>query len=498
MSRPLICLTLTGKTLQEDFETLEKYRTYVDVAELRADFLEDDEKHLIKKFPEMARMPCILTIRRKIDGGMFMEGEANRSVLFARALSFVDEDKSKNFAYVDFEDDFHVSSLQDAALAYGLRIIRSLHSMDAPVLNLAERLEKLRDSEFEIPKIAFMPRTLEDVRNVFEEAKKIKDSNHILLAMGPLGTPTRILSAKLKNFLTFTSAKESLGNLPTLGHLDPVTLCETYHFRSINEETSIYGITGWPLVKTSSPELHNGGYEKHKMNSVYIPMRSESFSDALNFARTVGVKGMSVTIPHKEAVLSQSVNVDSRVRTIGACNTLVKDEDGEWCGYNTDVSGFTRSLLEFTGTKNLSHLKVAIIGAGGAAKAVSYAVRELKGKACVFNRTLPKARILAEQYGFKYAALTEDNVGLLKKYSDLIVQTTSVGMNSTDKPSEKNDPIFFYEFTGHEMLFDLVYVPSVTPVMSRASKAGCRFCNGYEMLRYQGYEQFELFTGKEY
>ena len=90
MSRPLVCLTLTGKTLQEDFETLEKYRSYVDVAELRADFLDDDERHLIKKFPNMAKMPCILTIRRKIDGGMFVEGEANRSVLFARALSFVD------------------------------------------------------------------------------------------------------------------------------------------------------------------------------------------------------------------------------------------------------------------------------------------------------------------------------------------------------------------------------------------------------------------------
>ena len=498
MSRPLVCLTLTEKTLQENLETLDKYRNYVDIAELRADFLDDDEKHLIKKFPNMAKMPCILTIRRKIDGGMFMDGEANRSVLFARALSFVDEDQSKNFAYVDFEDDFHVSSLQDAALAYGLKIIRSLHVMNAPIANLAQRLEQLKNSEFEIPKIAFMPKTLDDVRHVFEEAKKLKDNQHILLAMGPLGTPTRILGAKLKNFLTFTSSPETLAKLPALGHLDPVTLCETYRFRAINDETSIFGITGWPLIKTSSPELHNSGYEKHKMNSVYIPIRSESFPEVLNFANSVGIKGFSVTIPHKEAVLDSVSNIGERAKSIGACNTVVKDSDGEWCGYNTDVIGFTKSLLEFTGTKNLAHWKVSIIGAGGAARAVAYAIKELKGSACIFNRTISKARLIAEQYGFKYATLSEENVDMLKKYSDLIVQTTSVGMNSNEPSNENNDPIFFYNFTGKEMVFDIVYVPSVTPIMSRASKAGCRFCNGSEMLRYQGYEQFELFTGEEY
>ncbi|MBQ2080313.1 MAG: 3-dehydroquinate dehydratase, partial [Treponema sp.] len=112
--------------------------------------------------------------------------------------------------------------------------------------------------------------------------------------------------------------------------------------------------------------------------------------------------------------------------------------------------------------------------------------------------TLSKAKPIAEQYGFKYATLSEDNLDLLKKYNDLIVQTTSLGMNSREPSNEKNDPIFFYDFTGKEMLFDLVYVPSVTPIMARASKAGCRFCNGYEMLRYQGYEQFKLFTDKDY
>ena len=97
MSRPLVCLTLTGKTLAEDVAMVNKYKSYIDIAELRADYLDDNERLLIRAFPQMVGIPCILTIRRKIDGGEFLDGEANRTILFARALAFADEDKRKNF-----------------------------------------------------------------------------------------------------------------------------------------------------------------------------------------------------------------------------------------------------------------------------------------------------------------------------------------------------------------------------------------------------------------
>ena len=498
MSQPLICLTLTGKTLKEDIDIINKYRNFIDVVELRADYLNDDERLVIRKFPAMAGMPCILTIRRKVDGGQFLEGEANRSVLFAKALSFIDQDISRNFSYVDFEEDFHVSSLQDAATAYGLRIIRSIHDMKNPIANIAQRLERLRASDFEIPKIAFMPHSLDDVKLAFDEAAKLKDSNHIVIAMGPLGVPTRILSAKLKNYLTYASPPEINTNLKEIGHLDPLILHNRYRFNQIKEDTDLYGITGWPLKKTASPDLHNAGYEKHGLNAVYVPIRSESFKDVMEFADVAGVKGLSVTIPHKEAVLDNVDIVEKTALEVGASNTVVKDENGKWRAYNTDVSGFTKSLLEFLGTKNLAHKKVAIIGAGGASRAIAYSVKNLKGDACVFNRTTKKAQELAEIYGFKYASLSPESIDMLKKYSDVIIQTTSVGMNSDESSNEENDPLYFYDFTGKEMLFDIVYVPAVTPIMARAAKSGCKVCNGYDMLRYQGYEQFKLFTGIEY
>ncbi len=498
MGQPLICMTLTGKTLKENLDLIEKYRAYIDIVELRADHLDDDEKPFIKKFPAMAGVPCILTIRRTIDGGLYNDGEAARAVLFAKALSFVGEEHVKNFAYVDFEEDFQVASLQDAAVAYGVRIIRSLHDMKNPISNLAQRLEKLKVTDYEIPKIAFMPESLNDVKHVFDEAKKLKDSNHILLAMGPMGVATRILSAKIKNYLTFTSPTETIGNIKNLGHLDPITLNDVYHFKSINDDTRVYGITGYPLLKTSSPELHNAGYLKHEMNAVYIPVCSKSFKEVLDFADSASIMGMSVTIPHKEAVLNEITDIEKKAKEIGACNTIVRSSEGHWKGYNTDVSGFSKSLLEFLEEKNLSQKKVAIIGAGGAARAIAYAVKELKGKACIFNRTLLRAQEIANEYGFKYAKLGTESLDLLKKYSDIIIQTTSVGMNSMESSDAENDPIYYYEFTGKEKIFDIIYTPAVTPIMARASKAGCKVCNGYDMLRYQGYEQFRLFTANDY
>ena len=496
MERPLICLTLTGKTLTEDLAILNKYRNFIDMAELRADFLTDSERLHIRKFPGMAGLPCILTLRRRIDGGLFVEGEASRTVLFARAMSYASQDKSKNFQYVDFEEDFRVPSLQDAALAFGTKIIRSVHSMDKPIYNLAQRLDSLRTTGYEIPKIAFMPQTLDDVKNLFEEASRLNDRNHILIAMGPLGVPSRLLADRLKNYLTFTTAPEKSQDTSVLSHIDPVTMNEIYHVREINSETKLYGITGWPLKATSSPELHNRGYAENKINAVYVPVRAEKFSQALDFANTVGFEGLSVTIPHKEAVLEKIADQDEKVKLIGASNTIVK-KDGQWKCYNTDVSGFTKSMLEFTGKKNLKHKKVAIIGAGGAACAVACAVKNLGADACVFNRTVSKAKALAEKYGFKYAGLSPEYNSELKKYSQIIVQTTSKGMNSTEASNQENDPVYFYEFTGKEMLFDIVYVPSVTPVMARAAKAGCRVINGFDMLKYQGWEQFKLFTGTE-
>ncbi|MCR5613508.1 type I 3-dehydroquinate dehydratase [Treponema sp.] len=497
MSRPLICLSLTCTTIQENLKLIEQYRPYIDLVELRADYLDEDECLHIRQFPRLADIPCILTIRRRIDGGQYFGGEAARTMLFARAMAFADQNPKNNFTYVDFEDDFHIPSLQDAAQAFGTRIIRSFHDMKNPVNDIIERCDAMRKTGFEIPKIAFQPHSLKDVTHLFEATKNFTQYDHILCAMGELGTPSRILAYKTHSYLTYCSPKETAANTNAIGHLDPITLNSIYHFKDLSEATKIYGITGYPLPFTSSPELHNRGYIKNNLNAVYVPIRSPKIADVLEFCDSVGVEGLSVTIPHKETVLAEIDDIDEKVAEIRASNTLVK-KNGRWVGYNTDASGFAKALKDFLGVEKLKRRRVAIIGAGGAARAVAYAVKMLGGRACIFNRTVSNAKMIADRFGFAYAQLGPDALYDLELYSDIIIQTTSVGAGFYGPSSEKNDPIYFYNFTGNEHIYDIIYSPEITPMMARASAAGCKVSNGYSMLKNQGYEQFKLFTGVDY
>lgn len=497
MVKPKICLTLTGKTLQEDADFVKKYSKHIDIVELRVDHLSEDEQLNVRKFPSMINIPCILTIRRVEDGGLYNSGEFSRTALFGRALAFADQNPSKNFAYVDFEEDFHVPGLLDSAQAFGVKIIRSCHKFDGPVTNLRQKCLQMRRTPFEIPKIAFMPNNLSDVTRLFREAGSCNDFDHIFIAMGNLGLPSRILSYKLDSFVTYTSPLETKGNTQEIGHLDPITLCDMYNFHNLDENTRIFGVTGFPLKVTSSPLIHNEGYREHNLNNVFIPLCSSSMAESIDFANEIGMKGMAVTVPYKHDAMELADEIGSEVGEIGACNTLLKDFS-QWVGHNTDAGGFQEALSEFIGEKKLRCRKVAIIGAGGAAKAIAYTIKEMGGKACIFNRTESHAKSLAEQFGFEYAKLHPENLSILEKYADIIIQTTNVGMNSEEEPNKENNPIWFYNFKGNEYLYDIVYDPQITPVMKVAKQAGCKVCNGYTMLKYQGYRQFKYFTGVDY
>jgi 3-dehydroquinate dehydratase/shikimate dehydrogenase len=489
-----ICLVLTAPTLKEDLALVELYRSWIDIVELRVDCLVPEERIHFRRFPEMAKIPCILTIRRKSDGGQFVEGEGSRTALLARGLAFADTDHGKNFSYIDLEEDMQVPSIEEAARAFGTRIIRSVHDMTGPVQNIKARVQKLRRTNDEIAKIAFMPRNLSDVTRLFREAKQCADMDYILIAMGPYGLPTRVLAPILGSLLTFASSEENIRlSQNPLGQLDPVTLNEVYHIRNLSERTKIFGVTGNPLTTTSSPLIHNQGYLKQKIDAVYLPIKAENINEALEFADELGINGLSVTFPFKETILTEIDQISSQTGEIGACNTAVREGD-LWHGYNTDAPGFSRALLEFLGRKDLKRMRVAIIGAGGAAKAIAHAVKELGGRACVFNRTTEKARELAEQYNFKWATLDPANRILLEAYSEVIIQTTNVGMS----PDVDEDPIDFYPFSGREAVYDVIYHPEKTRMLKRAQKAGCKTCNGYTMLQYQAYLQYKLFTGIRY
>jgi len=489
-----ICLCLTAKTLARDLEILGRYRKYVDIAELRVDCLDPDERFLIRRFPEMADIPVILTVRRAADGGYFIGGEGARITILANGLAYADADRRRNFAYVDLEEDLYVPSLEEAARAFGTRIIRSLHNFDGIDDDFSDRLRKMRRIGDEIVKASVMPKSLEDTIKVYQTAKETRDITKILLCMGEFGISTRILAEHLGSMMSYTTPTEEADLIPGApGQLDPKELSELYRFHSITERTKVFAVSGFPLTVSESPHFFNNLFGIEQTDAVYIPIPADSVRSLLALAEEIGILGLSITVPYKEEILPYLSEKSKEVVSIGACNTIVASPNG-WKGYNTDAAGFSDSLLAFYGKKDLRRRKITIIGAGGVARAVASEVFRLEGKALIINRTVARARRLAEPYHFAWAGMDSRGVDLMEKYSDIIIQTSSAGMY----PNNDADPIDFYKFSGDEIVMDLIYKPEKTRCLQRAEEAGCRILNGYDMLNRQARSQYSYFFNKEF
>lgn len=225
---PRICLTLTGRTLAEDLEQYRSQRYFTDMVELRADLLDESERVRAAEFPSMVPVPAILTFRRKRDGGAYDGDEEARAEFFAQALKATCANAHGRFAYVDFEDDFRRDGLAELARSAGTRVIRSLHDFGGPVVNIVEACRRLRGETDEIPKVAFMPKCEADVERLFAETEGFREFPHIVLAMGPLGLPTRVYAARTGSMLTFAS----VGGLGGIGHVAPRDLVRTYGIRT--------------------------------------------------------------------------------------------------------------------------------------------------------------------------------------------------------------------------------------------------------------------------
>jgi 3-dehydroquinate dehydratase/shikimate dehydrogenase len=487
-----ICLCLTAKTIRRNLEILNKYRQYTDIAELRVDCLESDECLYIRRFPELAGLPVILTIRRNVDGGYYTGGEGARVKLLARGLAYANADSRLNFAYVDIEDDFDVPSLEEAARTFGTRIIRSFHSVNGIIDDIPAKIKSMQRAGDEIIKVAVAVKSTSDVLRVLKASKTAAKRDKIIIGMGHYGIYSRILAEKFNSVLTYSRAlsENEISGAP--GQLDVKELSELYRFRTINKKTKVYGLVGYPIKSSVSPWFFNTIFRIEDSDAVYVPFPSDSINDLLEVAEELNVQGISVTVPYKEAVLQGLTRHSTSVQSIGACNTLYLN-NGSWYGENTDCTGFSDSLLEFLNRKNFKKQKITIVGAGGAARAVAAEIFRLGGKALILNRTVHKAKNIASQYGFRWGGLDDQGIEKITKYSDIIIQTTSAGMEGYDN----TDPLELYTFTGKEAVMDLIYTPAKTPFLKRAEASGCRIINGYDMVIRQACLQYACFTGKE-
>jgi 3-dehydroquinate dehydratase / shikimate dehydrogenase len=488
-----LCLSLTEKTLEEDLRVLNQYRGRVDLAELRADYLDPREFFQLRSFPEQAKIPTILTVRRRSDGGLFTEGEGARLVAFANGLAFASRDRRLNFAYLDIEQDFRIPALEEASRTFGTRIIRSRYCPEGLPENLDKLWAELSHDPFEIPKLIVTLKSMEESRRFLEFLDKLPDSERIVQGLGEYGFWTRVLTTRTGSLINYTSLGEKK-SVCGLEQINPGAYEAIYRWRKIRKDYELFGLLGGSSVLGSlSPALHNAGFAALGLPAVYLPFPSDSLESFLFLADSLEIKGLSITVPFKEKILPYLFERSPEVTAIGACNTVVRTPNG-WSGTNTDALGFERSVLTFLKVGDLKGVHASIIGAGGSARAVAYALHKLGAEACVINRSLIKARQLAERHGFLWSGTNERAIELLETHNDLIVQTTSVGMEG----GTPGDPLEWYEFSGKEALMDIIYNPRETAVLRRAREAGCRVTNGLGMLRAQGEAQFELFTGKRY
>ncbi|HET7838341.1 MAG TPA: type I 3-dehydroquinate dehydratase [Rectinemataceae bacterium] len=490
---PLVCLSLTARTIFDNLAVLERYRSLVDMVELRADLLDPNEAFKIRGFPELAALPCILSVRRKVDGGAFDAGEGVRLVVMAKALAYARNETGANFAYVELERDFHVPAIEESCRTFGTRIIRSRHDMNGIPTDLDGAWAELSEIPDEIPKLAIMPQGAAELGSLLDWARRLPSGERIVVGMGDFGLPSRILAESIGSSIVYASALEA--GLPGAapGHLDPATLENVYRFSEVHSDTTVYALGGGRSVAFSrSPQLHNAAFREAGFDSVYLPIPSEGITDFMSALEAARARGAAITVPFKEEVLSYLSYRSPEVEDIGACNTIVRSSGG-WAGYDTDAYGFERSLLEFLDRKDLHGLRVTVMGAGGAAKAVCYVLSRLGASALVLNRSLAAGKALARRYGFAWGPSDDRAAELVADHADLIVQTTPVGMLG----NVQGDPLEWYDLNGREAVYDVIYRPDTTMLLERARAAGCRTTNGWAMLRYQAAEQFRLWTGAE-
>ena len=490
----MICAVLTEPTLEAALESAKACAAHCDTFELRVDRLVVDERSRAGRFPGMlaaASVPSrvVLTIRREVDGGSFYVDETVRRELFSRSLLQASESGHPFFA-LDLEEDFASPEIIEQSALSATRIIRSINDKDGMPAELSRRVIRLANSTSGIVRVAVTPRNTRELLQLCLLSRQLTGVEYALQGLGDWGHPSRILAGRLGSVLVFGSPAE-------VKQLD-----QLYRFGSIDGSTAIYGVIGNPIGHSRSPEYHNRRFAEDGLNAVYLPFRVDDIDPFFELARLLDIRGVSVTIPHKESVMRYLETADAAVRATGACNTVIRSSgDGEsprYDGTNTDVAGFLQPLLRKLNRDTLEGLHATVVGAGGAARGIVFALLSAGASVLVVNRTPARAEALISTLrgtargGAALIAAPLDASGAQQaaKFCDIVVQTTSVGMH----PNEGVDPFPEYQFAGREVVCDIIYTPERTAFLDRATASGCMTLTGRAMFDGQAAEQYSRFS----
>lgn len=250
----------------------------------------------------------------------------------------------------------------------------------------------------------------------------------------------------------------------------------------------IFGIIGYPVAHSRSPELHNAWFRKKHIDAVYeiFEIEPERLSDFMKVFREK-VNGASITIPYKIVIMDYLDEIDPVARKIGAVNTVI-NKNGKLIGYNTDIYGAIKALKDAT---ELKDKKVLLLGAGGAAHAIAYGLVDEGAAVVILDQDFEKSKTLAKKTNARAEKMENLKNVFKKESSDIVINATPVGMH----PDFKGQSLVPKELLKPEMVvFDIVYNPLKTKLLTDAEGKGCTIITGDKMLLYQAKKQFELFS----
>jgi 3-dehydroquinate dehydratase/shikimate dehydrogenase len=463
MSGPLLCVTVTAATTAE-MRLRRDTIVDADIVELRLDTVRDPD---VEGALAGRRKPVIVTCRPTWEGGNFAGSEEERRRILSAALA-------KGAEYVDLEWRSNLDEQIDTT--NGRRVVLSMHDYEGVPSDLADRARAMRSKGVEVVKVAVKTRCLADCVPLLDIGRQIgSDGGLVVIGMGDHGIATRVLPDRFRSRWTYA------GSLADVGQLDASSLLGEYRIRSNSDATAIYGIVGGSIGHSVSPAMQNAAFRAARVDAVYLPLPAIDADDVCTFGRAIGLAGASITIPHKVSLFDRVDDLSPAARRIGAINTI-RVENGRWIGRNTDVNGFLAPLQEGIA---LPGLRASVLGAGGAARAVSTA---LAGSGCSVRLHARNHRQAEE-----VAKLAQVEVGPWPPEPgtwDMLVNCTPVGM----RPLVDQTPVPATQLTGR-YVYDLIYNPPMTRLLSEAAAAGCRTIGGLEMLVAQAEEQFEWWVG---
>jgi len=449
------------------------------MVELRLDYIRGDVN--VKRLLADRPCPVLISCRRVADGGKFTGTEPQRQMLLRTAIV-------EGVEYVDLEEDVAATIPRFGKTK---RVV-SLHDFRRTPDDLEAIYRRLAALDADVIKICTMANHPHDNLRMLQMVERAAIPT-VGVCMGDIGIPSRLLAGRFGAPFTYATFHHERALAP--GQLSFDEMVRVYRYEEISRKTEVYGVVADPIGHSLSPLIHNAAFAERKLDKVYLPFRvpREDLAQFLDEAEELGIRGLSVTIPHKEAVLTKLTKADGAVRGIGACNTIVLS-GRERLGYNTDYHAAMSSLEEALGGPHdqqspLAGKKALVLGAGGVGKALVYGLVRRGASVVVCDGRNDVARQLAARLGCQPVEWTKRHTVT----PDVLVNATPVGMH----PNVDESPFPKHHLRPAMVVFDAVYNPESTLLIKDARSRNCRVVTGVDMFVRQACLQFKYFTGED-